>query len=58
MDRLAEIIHMRDGLRAPGDLEVQLTPAIASNLFMGLFGDTGGFMHANTNAGFSGSPAS
>lgn len=33
-----------------GALEVKLTPAMASNLFMGLFGDTGGFMHANTNA--------
>jgi len=29
---------------------LQITPDIASNLFMGLFGDTGGFMHANTNA--------
>lgn len=31
-------------------LDVKITPAIASNLFLGLFGDTGGFMHANTNA--------
>jgi len=31
-------------------LGVSLTPAIATNLYMGLFGDTGGFMHANTTA--------
>ena len=24
-------------------------PSIAANLYMGIFGDTGGFMHANTN---------
>jgi bifunctional oligoribonuclease and PAP phosphatase NrnA len=30
------------------ELEIPITPVIASNLFMGLFGDTGGFMHANT----------
>ncbi|HPP81547.1 MAG TPA: bifunctional oligoribonuclease/PAP phosphatase NrnA [Deltaproteobacteria bacterium] len=29
-------------------LETDITPAIATNLYMGLFGDTGGFMHANT----------
>ncbi|HPI92074.1 MAG TPA: DHH family phosphoesterase [Deltaproteobacteria bacterium] len=32
------------------ELGAAITPAIASNLYMGLFGDTGGFMHANTNA--------
>ena len=31
-------------------LEVELTPAIATNLYLGLFGDTGGFIHANTTA--------
>ena len=30
------------------DLGVVITPAIATNLYMGIFGDTGGFMHANT----------
>jgi phosphoesterase RecJ-like protein len=34
-----------DLLRA---LEVEFTPAIASNLYLGIFGDTGGFIHANT----------
>lgn len=29
-------------------LGAKITPAIATNLYMGLFGDTGGFMHANT----------
>lgn len=31
------------------ELDIPVTPAMAANLFMGLFGDTGGFMHANTN---------
>jgi phosphoesterase RecJ-like protein len=31
------------------ELEIPVTPDMAANLFMGLFGDTGGFMHANTN---------
>ncbi len=31
-------------------MNVAITPAIAENLFMGIFGDTGGFMHANTTA--------
>lgn len=31
-------------------LDVQITSAIASNLYLGLFGDTGGFIHANTTA--------
>jgi bifunctional oligoribonuclease and PAP phosphatase NrnA len=31
------------------ELGITVTPAMAANLFMGLFGDTGGFMHANTN---------
>jgi len=30
-------------------LGITITPAIASNLYMGIFGDTGGFIHANTN---------
>jgi bifunctional oligoribonuclease and PAP phosphatase NrnA len=30
------------------ELGVDITPAMASNLYMGLFGDTGGFIHANT----------
>jgi bifunctional oligoribonuclease and PAP phosphatase NrnA len=30
------------------ELGVDLTPAMASNLYMGLFGDTGGFIHSNT----------
>jgi bifunctional oligoribonuclease and PAP phosphatase NrnA len=30
------------------ELGVEITPAMASNLYMGLFGDTGGFMHSNT----------
>jgi len=30
-------------------LGMTVTPDMAANLFMGLFGDTGGFMHANTN---------
>ena len=34
-----------DLLRA---LDVEITPAIASNLYLGIFGDTGGFIHANT----------
>lgn len=29
-------------------LEVEITQAIASNLYLGIFGDTGGFIHANT----------
>ena len=33
-----------------GELKVSITPSIAANLYMGLFGDTGGFIHANTNA--------
>jgi len=32
------------------ELKAALTPSIASNLYLGLFGDTGGFIHANTNA--------
>jgi phosphoesterase RecJ-like protein len=28
---------------------VEITPVIASNLYMGIFGDTGGFVHTNTN---------
>jgi bifunctional oligoribonuclease and PAP phosphatase NrnA len=32
------------------ELDITVTPAMAANLFMGLFGDTGGFMHANTNS--------
>lgn len=31
------------------ELGLAVTPDMAMNLFMGLFGDTGGFMHANTN---------
>jgi phosphoesterase RecJ-like protein len=31
------------------ELGIPVTPDIASNLFMGLFGDTGGFIHANTS---------
>jgi phosphoesterase RecJ-like protein len=31
-------------------MNVTITPSIAANLYMGIFGDTGGFMHANTNA--------
>lgn len=30
------------------DLGAAITPSIATNLYMGIFGDTGGFMHANT----------
>ncbi len=30
------------------ELGATITPAIATNLYMGIFGDTGGFMHANT----------
>ncbi len=30
-------------------LGAEMTPALATNLYMGVFGDTGGFMHANTN---------
>lgn len=30
------------------ELEITISPDIASNLYMGLFGDTGGFIHANT----------
>jgi len=30
-------------------LNVTITPSIAANLYMGIFGDTGGFMHANTS---------
>lgn len=41
----AEMIH-----ELIGELHVPITPAIAENLFMGIFGDTGGFMHANTTA--------
>ncbi|HOE72008.1 MAG TPA: bifunctional oligoribonuclease/PAP phosphatase NrnA [Deltaproteobacteria bacterium] len=29
-------------------LGVDITPAIASNIYMGIFGDTGGFIHSNT----------
>ncbi len=29
-------------------LEIELTPAIATNLYLGIFGDTGGFIHSNT----------
>jgi bifunctional oligoribonuclease and PAP phosphatase NrnA len=29
-------------------LDVEITPAIATNVYMGLFGDTGGFIHSNT----------
>jgi phosphoesterase RecJ-like protein len=29
-------------------LDVDITPAIATNVYMGLFGDTGGFIHSNT----------
>lgn len=32
-----------------GEMDVKITAPIATNLYMGLFGDTGGFMHANTN---------
>lgn len=32
------------------ELGTEITPAMASNLYMGLFGDTGGFMHSNTTA--------
>jgi len=32
------------------EINVVLTSSIASNLYMGLFGDTGGFIHANMNA--------
>jgi bifunctional oligoribonuclease and PAP phosphatase NrnA len=32
------------------ELEIRITPEIAANLYMGLFGDTGGFIHANTTA--------
>ncbi len=31
-------------------MQIDLTPAMASNLYMGIFGDTGGFMHSNTSA--------
>ena len=31
-------------------MNVTITPSIAANLYMGIFADTGGFMHANTNA--------
>jgi len=34
-----------DLLRA---LEIEITQAMASNLYLGIFGDTGGFIHANT----------
>ncbi|MBN2299193.1 MAG: bifunctional oligoribonuclease/PAP phosphatase NrnA [Deltaproteobacteria bacterium] len=34
-----------DLLRA---MEIEITQAIASNLYLGIFGDTGGFIHANT----------
>lgn len=30
------------------EMEIPITPSIASNLFLGVFGDTGGFIHANT----------
>jgi bifunctional oligoribonuclease and PAP phosphatase NrnA len=30
------------------ELGLEITPAMASNLYMGLFGDTGGFIHSNT----------
>ena len=30
-------------------MNVPISPSIAANLYMGIFGDTGGFMHANTN---------
>jgi phosphoesterase RecJ-like protein len=30
-------------------LGVEITPAIASNIYMGVFGDTGGFIHSNTS---------
>ena len=29
-------------------MDLDITPAIASNIYMGLFGDTGGFIHSNT----------
>jgi len=29
-------------------LDVNVTPAIATNVYMGIFGDTGGFIHSNT----------
>ncbi len=29
-------------------MNVEITPAIASNVYMGIFGDTGGFIHTNT----------
>jgi phosphoesterase RecJ-like protein len=32
------------------ELGAPLTPGVAANLYMGLFGDTGGFIHANTDA--------
>lgn len=32
------------------ELGVSITAAVATNLYMGLFGDTGGFMHANTTS--------
>lgn len=31
-------------------LDLEITPAIASNVYMGLFGDTGGFIHSNTTS--------
>ena len=30
-------------------LDLEITPAIASNIYMGVFGDTGGFIHSNTS---------
>jgi len=32
------------------ELGVEITDSIATNIYMGIFGDTGGFMHANTTA--------
>ncbi|HOS97883.1 MAG TPA: DHH family phosphoesterase [Deltaproteobacteria bacterium] len=41
----AELVH--ELIR---ELGAPVTAGIAANLYMGLFGDTGGFIHANTNA--------
>jgi len=30
------------------EMGIEITPPIATNLYMGIFGDTGGFIHANT----------
>jgi len=29
-------------------MDLEITPAMASNIYMGIFGDTGGFIHSNT----------